>query len=155
MPKTDNLTKGLAVVGTVLVWLPLLAPVFFTVLLLISARRFLFDFLMPAELFPIGLPGALLLLWAAVRARSRVRLIGWSLAIAVALLVGGQALAEVTGLASGATEPAGLWFVLVLGSIAGFCLALAAVGVGGIALLSDLFRQRGSSKSMRPGTVDS
>jgi hypothetical protein len=148
MPKKDALTKVLAVVGTALVWLPLLAPVLFSVLLLISARRFLFDFLLPAELFPVGLPGAVLLLWATVRARSRVRLIGWGLAMAVAMLVGGQALAVATGLASGAMEPTGFWFVLVLGSIAGFCLALAAVGVGGIALLSDLFSQRGSSKSM-------
>jgi hypothetical protein len=138
MRKTDNLTKGLAVVGTTLVWLPLLAPVLFSALLLISAGRFLSDFLMPAELFPVGLPGAVLLFWAAVRARSRVRLIGWSLGIAVALHVGGQMLAEVTGLASGAREAAGLWFVVVLGCIAGYALALLAVGLGGIALLRAL-----------------
>jgi hypothetical protein len=145
MINRDILTRGLPVLGLVLVWFPLLAPVVFCALMLVTARRFLFDFLMPAELFPAALLGSVLLLWAALRARSHVRLIGWGLGIAVALLVGGQLLAEVTGLASGAREPAGLWFVLVLGCIAGYALALLAVGLGGIALLRAVFRPRALS----------
>jgi lipid-A-disaccharide synthase-like uncharacterized protein len=144
MRKTNALTNGLAVLGTVLVWCPLLAPIFFSVMFLIRARLLRFDYLMPAELFPVGLLGGVLLLWAAVRARSRVRLIGWGLGIAAGLLVGGQVLATVTGLASGATEPAGWWPALVLLSLAAYSLALLAVGVGGIGLLRDLFRTGGS-----------
>jgi lipid-A-disaccharide synthase-like uncharacterized protein len=143
MRRTGALTKVLAILGTTLVWLPLLAPIFFSVLFFIRARLLRFDYLMPAELFPVALLGGALLLWAAVRARSRVRLIGGGLGVAVALLVGGQVLAEVTGLASGATEPVGWWPALVLASVAAYSLALVGAGVGGIGLLRDLLRPGG------------
>jgi hypothetical protein len=142
MQKTGVLTRVLAVLGTVLAWCPLLAPIFFSAILLISAGVFRFDYLMPAELFPVALLGGVLLLWAAVRARSRQRLIGGGLGIAAGLLVGGQVLATVTGLASGQTEPAGWWWALVLVSLAAYSLALVVVGVGGLLLLRDLFRPR-------------
>jgi hypothetical protein len=100
---------------------------------------------MPAELFPFALAGGLLLLWAAIRARACLKLIAWGLGIAVGMLVGGQALAVVTGLASGETEPAGLPWALVLGSLIAFTLALVAVGVGGIMLLMNLFKVKKDS----------
>ncbi len=56
------------------------------------------------------------------------------------LLVGGQALAVVTGLASGATEPVGLPWALVLGSLVLYCLAVLAMAVGGYLLLRNLFK---------------
>ena len=95
---------------------------------------------MPAELFPVALVGGGLLIWAALRARSRRRIIGWGLGVAVGSLVGGQALAVVTGLASGETEPTGWWWALVLTSIVVYALALVVIGVGGVMLLRDLFK---------------
>ena len=140
MEKKGVLTKILAIVGTVLVWFPILAPVLLSVAVIITERMFRFDYLMPAELFPATLVGGGLLIWAALRARSRRRLIGWGLGIAVGLLVGGQVLAVVTGLASGETEPAGWWWALVLASIVVYSLALVVIGVGGVLLLRDLFK---------------
>jgi hypothetical protein len=140
MEKKGVLTKILAIAGTVLVWFPILAPVLLSVAFIITRRMFRFDYLMPAELFPVALAGGLLLIWAALRARSRQRLIGWGLVIAAGLLVGGQALAVVTGLASGETEPVGLWWALVLASLVIYTLALVDMGVGGVLLLRDLFR---------------
>jgi len=134
----DKLTKILAIAGTILVWLPMLAPAVFAMIRLIQARRFLFDFLMPAELFPVTLAGGLLLLWAAFRARSRRRIISWGLGIAIGLLVASQALAVVTGLASGETEMGGWQSALVLVLFAGFWLGLLGVGVGGVLLVRDL-----------------
>jgi len=146
MEKRGMLTKILTIVGTALVWFPILAPVLLSVALLVKERVFRFDYLMPAELFLFALAGGGLLIWAALRARLRWRLIGWGLAIALGLLMGGQALAVLTGLASGETEPVGLWFALVLASIVGFSLALVAVGVGGLLLLRAVF------KTSRPPT---
>ena len=83
--------------------------------------------------------GGGLLFWAALRARSHHRLVGWGLGIAAGLLVGGQVLAVATGLASGETEPAGWQWALVLASIAAYSLTLIVVGVGGVLLLRDLF----------------
>jgi hypothetical protein len=134
-------TKILAVAGTVLVWIPLLAPVFFSVIFLIQTGMFRMDYLMPAELFLFALVGGILLLWAALRARARRGLIGGGFAAAVSLPVIGQAIASRTGLASGEIEPMGWQWALVLAALAAYCLALAVVGVGGILLLFDLFKR--------------
>jgi hypothetical protein len=140
MHKTGTFTKILAIVGTVLIWFPILAPVLLAVGSLAGGHGFRFDYLMPAELFPVVLLGAGLLLWAAFRARAHGRLIGWGLAAAVGLLVGGQAIAVVTGLASGAAEPEGWRWGMVLASIVGYVLSIIAMGVGGLRLLRDLFK---------------
>lgn len=140
MEKKDVLTKILAIVGTVLAWFPIVAPILLTVASVLQEHKFRFDYLMPAELFPFALTGSLLLLWAGLRARSHWKLIAWGLGIAVALLIGSQALAVVTGLASGATEPTGVWWIFVLALLAVFTLSLIAIGVGGVLLLRDLFK---------------
>jgi hypothetical protein len=140
MGKRDARTKGLAIAGTVLVWLPIVLPVFLGLAYYLRARAFLFDYLAPAEVAPVALVGVCLLLWAALRARSRQKLIAWGIGIAVAALFGSQALAVVTGLASGETEPAGIWWALVLGLYTLYPLALILIGVGGVLLLRDLFK---------------
>jgi hypothetical protein len=130
MSKTGVFTKVLAVAGTVLAWFPVLATILTGAGISIRTRQLRFDYLMPAELFPIVLVGTGLLLWAALRARSRRALIAWGLGLMVAFLVGGQALAVVTG-----------WpWALVLGSIAVYCLAVIEVGVAGVLLVRDLFQ---------------
>ena len=139
MEKKDLLTKILAIAGTFFAWLPILAPVFLSVIVIIQGRIFLFDYLMPAELFPLALLGGGLLVWAALRARSRLAPIAWGLGLSIGLLVGSQLLAVITGLASGETEPAGFWWLLVLAMIAAYSLALILTGVGGSLLLRDLF----------------
>lgn len=141
MEKKDILTKILAIAGTMLVWLPVLAPVLLFVAVTIRAGMFRVDYFMPAELFPAALAGGGLLLWAALRARSRQSLIGWGLGIAASLLAGGQLLAVVTGLASGETESSGWAWILVLASIFVYSLGLVMIGIGGLLLLRDLFRQ--------------
>ncbi len=140
MEKKSLLTKILAVIGTILIWFPILAPRVFSAALIITRRIFHFDYLMPAELFPVFLVGGGLLVWAAFRSHSQRKLIGWGMGIAAALLVGSQVLAVITGLASGETEPAGWQWAVVLASLAGYCFALIAVGIGGVLLLKDLFR---------------
>ncbi len=153
MGKKDILTKILAIAGTALVWFPILAPVVISVSGFIAERMARFDFLMPAELFPAVLAGGGLLVWAALRARSRRGLIGWGLVAAVGMLVGGQALAVATGLASGDAEPAGWPWALVLASIGVYSLALVVVAVGGVLLVRDLFRHPSSPTRSTYGDV--
>jgi hypothetical protein len=141
MEERGVLTRTLAIVGTALVWFPILPPTLFAVVALVAEGMFRFDYLMLAELFPAALIGGGLLLWAAIRARSRRALLGWSLGIAVVSLVASQALAVVTGLASGRTEPAGWPWALVVASLAVYDLALVVMGVGAVLLIRDLFRR--------------
>ncbi len=140
MEKKDSLTKFLAIIGTALACIPILAPVIFTMLLAIREGIFRFDYLMPAELFSAALIGGGLLIWAALRARSHQKMIGWGLLIAAFLLVGGQAFAIITGLASGATEAAGWRLASVLALLVLYTLALIVVDIGGLLLLRDLFK---------------
>ena len=140
MAKKGVLTKILAVVGMVLVWFPIMATIVISVAGSIGDRVFRFDYLMPAELFPAAFIGGGLLMWAALRARLRRKLIGWSLGIAVGLPAGGQALAVATGLASGETNPAR---ALVVVSIAVYVLVLVEIGTAGVLLSRDLFFQNG------------
>jgi hypothetical protein len=140
MKERNVLTKILALAGTVLVWFPVLAPILLSVVVIITDHTFQFDYLMPAELFPFAVAGGVLLIWAARRARSRQRLIGWGLGTAAGLVVSGQVLAVITGLASGETEPAGRWWMLVIASLVIYSLALVVIGAGGVLLLRDLFK---------------
>jgi hypothetical protein len=144
MSKKDVFTWILAGAGSALVWFTVLAPLLLSAFSLISSHRFRFDYLMPAELFPFAFSGGGLLLWAAVRAHSLQRLIGWGLAIAVVLLAGSQALALVTGLASGRMAPTGWLWVLVLSTLGIYSLAVIAMGIGGAALMAGL------SKALHP-----
>jgi hypothetical protein len=140
MQKKDVLTKVLAIAGTVLVWFPILAPVFFSIEHFLRARRFMIDYLMPAELFPAVLLGGILLLWAAFRAKRQRKLTAWSFAAAIVLPFLGVGLATVTGLASSETAEGGWQSALVLAFIALYILAVILLGVAGILLIRDVFK---------------
>ena len=142
MENKGTLTKFLAIAGTVLVWLPILAPIVFSLIRFIQRRIFQFDYLMPAELGLFAFGGGILLLVAAIRAHSRRGLIGWGLGIAFVMIIGGQALAVVTGLADGSTEIGGWQWTLVLGSLVLYTLAIVEIGVGGVLVLRDLFKHQ-------------
>lgn len=144
MKNNDLLTKILAIAGTVLAWIPILLPVVFWLVRLLQGGRGMFDFLMPAELFPLFLVGGGLLLWAALRVRIQHQLIAWSLGIGVFMVIASQGLAVVTGLASGETAMGGWQWALVLGGLAIYTLAAIVLGIGGIRLLQGLFKSKPS-----------
>ncbi|MBN1401950.1 MAG: hypothetical protein JXA74_14005 [Anaerolineae bacterium] len=150
MAKEGTFTKVLALAGTVLAWFPILATILTALPRLIVRHMLRIDYLMPAELFPFALVGGGLLLWAALRARTQRGLIAWGLALAGAFLVGGQALAVITGLASGDAEPTGWPWALVLASLALYTAALIELGVAGILLLRDLFGRRARGEPLAP-----
>ncbi len=141
MEKRDALTKTLAILGVILVWFPILAPILLTVVFLFTRGQFRFDFLMPAELFAFALAGGLLLTWASYRAGSYRRWIISCLAIAVGALFGAQGLAVVTGLADGRIPAKGFWFAVVLSLLAVYIVALIFLGFGGAWLVKDIFKK--------------
>jgi hypothetical protein len=134
------LIKILAVIGTVLVCLPLLAPFVFSAFMYSRSQMFRFDYLMPAELFPVVLIGGALLLTASLLSKLYRKLICWSLGIAFGLLIAGQATAVVTGLANGDIGPDSIWMPVVMGTIIGYALTLFVLGYGGVLLLKQLFK---------------
>lgn len=135
------LTRDLALIGALLAWFPIVATVVFAVAGSLRDRVVRLDYLMPAELAPAAFIGGLLLLWAALRAHAWRGPIGLGLGLMLASLVGGQALAVATGLASGARQPTDWAWTLVLVALAAYTLALAEVGIAGGLLVRDLFRR--------------
>jgi hypothetical protein len=142
MAKKMVLTKTLAIGGTVLVWFPILAPILFSIVSFVAERKPRLDYLMPMELFLFALVGSGLLLWATLRAHSRVKLIVWGIGMAVFMFFGVQWFAEVTGMASGETEPVGWMWGIAIASLVVYTLGIILVGTGGALLLRDLFKRR-------------
>jgi hypothetical protein len=142
MERKDDLTKILAVAGTVLVWFPILAPLAIAVVLFTVERRLLVDYLMPMELFPFLLAGSGLLLWAASRAHSHLKWVAGGLGTAILMFFGVQGFAEISGLASGRTEPVGWIFGIAIAGLVLYTIGVLLVGTGGALLLRDLFRKK-------------
>lgn len=139
MSSNNFFSKALVVGGAVLVWLPLLAPLFFGVISYVTDGVFRFDYLMPAELFLVVLVGGGMLVWAAQRSGVYLKPILLGMVEAIMALIAAQATAVVTGLASGETAVGGWQWAVVLALLALYWLAVAFTGVMAIALLRELF----------------
>jgi len=133
MEKKAVLSKILAIVGTVLVWIPILAPVVFGFVSLGMDGIYRFDYLMPAELGILAFGGGVLLLWAAIRARSRQGITAWGLGIAAGSIA--------VLMAFGDVEPGSLKWALVVGLLSAYSLAIVVMGIGGVLLCRDLFKK--------------
>lgn len=144
MGKKRVVTKILAIAGTVLVWAPIVFLLLTSVVGTIASGILRVDYLIPAELFPAVLAGALLLLWAAWRSRSYRKLVGFSLLAAVLFLFACQGTAVISGLASGKMEAAGPVWVLVLILLNLYSVMLVVLCIAGILLLRKLYRKTDS-----------
>jgi len=138
MKKNNVLTHILGWVGTVLVSLPIFAPILFTVLAFLHGGGLHFDYLMPAELFMFILTGGMVLIWAALRKQLYSKQLIWGVVAAIAALAGSQSLAVASGLASGAREASGVWWISVLALLGIYICACVWIWVHGVRLLRSL-----------------
>jgi len=134
-------TKSLAVVGTIFIFIPIAAPLFFGFLHFLRSNKFMVDYLMPAELFPVIVVGIALLLWAAIRRRACIRWLTWSIILMVITLVGGMLIARWSGLAADEIEPIGFWWSVVMGAIILYIFTVICIGFAGCHLIKILFTQ--------------
>lgn len=148
--KKKILTKLLAVLGTIFVWLPVLAPVVFGFFSLAGSGKFHLDYLMPFELFPVVFAGFVLLVIAAKVAKRRLKGILWGIGVVFFMIVASQGIAMASGLASGRIEPQGIWWGIVLGGIWLGIVAIAFVGVIGILLIKDLYMKHDQQPPVEP-----
>jgi hypothetical protein len=133
------LNKIMVIIGTVLVWFPIITPILLGLSFLGRRPVFRVDYLMPAELFPVVLVGGLLLLWSSLRMKALRGLVISTLVGSVVFYVGMDLIAVATGLASGATQPAGWQFALVITVLILYILVVIAMGIAGILLWRLLF----------------
>jgi hypothetical protein len=140
MGKHDALTKTLAVVGTTLLVLPLVAPLVLGLGLLGGPMGYRVDYLMPFEVYPIALVGMALVLWASIRAHARTKAVG----AAIAVMLGGFALAavaaQVTGIANSEEELEAWRYAVTIGFAAMSLLGQAALAAIGALIARDSIR---------------
>lgn len=144
MKKYGALNRGLAIAGTVLVAFPIVAMLFMALERLIRSGRFRADWLIPAELFPMVFVGAVALLVAALRSRTRRALIGWVIGVMFGCIALGAIYTMASGLASGRTEPEGFVWVVAVVLIGGFVVSVGVLSIAGALLTVDLFRGHGA-----------
>ena len=138
MKNKNILTKVLSLAGTILIWLPILFTAGIS-LIGFAARGFLrFDYLLPLEVFPLALAGSALLFWAAFQMEFCKKIIGWSFAAMLASLFGSQAVAVLSGLASGITETGGTAWGFIIFLIAAYWLTLILTGIAGVLLIKKI-----------------
>ncbi len=138
MDKNPILTKSLAIIATVVLWFPLAVMVGMSIAHLIGTGKILMDYLIPGELFFVVAAGALLLLWAAIRARRFIKPLVWGIVLGLLGLVASQGTAMLTGIATGEREPTGGLLALVLGIYLVYVLAEIFLGITGIRLWRSL-----------------
>lgn len=134
MDKKPGLTKFLALIGTILVWFPIAAAIFFSLARLVRAGMFNIDYMIPAEVFFIILAGGALLVWAAARAHKYLKAVLWTFGMSIVLLLAALGVAVVTGLNTGATPEGGWESALTVAGLIGSDLAVIALGIVGIKL---------------------
>lgn len=131
--------RVLAVGGTVLIGVPLVAPVVLLLAALIMDGRPRFDYLIPGELIAVVFAGAAALLGAAILAHRFRWATATGLGLIVALFVLIGVTADSTGLASGEARAEGWPLALVAGSYSLYVLAVLADTVVGVLLCRRLF----------------
>ncbi len=132
--KGNRLTTLIAIIGTNLILLPVVLPLIFGLIHLAKAGEFLFDWLMPAELLPVVLLGAALLIWAALRAKQYRLWIILSIGIGLLLLAAGLTYAQTSGLAQSPEGTMPGQETVVTALVLLFDLGVLITGIGGVLL---------------------
>ncbi len=124
-----KLNKTLALFGLILIWTPLVLPVIFGSAHLVQTGEFLFDFLMPGELFFMVFGGLVLLTISAKRSKKYFKdIFGFSIA-AVSLFLILIALGQAEG---------GFKLIAVLSIMIAYDLLILVTGILGVMLYRSL-----------------
>lgn len=146
-------TKVLAVFGAVLVSLPILATLLTGVEGSVAAGALRIDWLMPGELGVFALVGAAMLLTASLLSRRRRTLVVVGILVMVGAAIAGAVFAQLSGLATGATEPVGWPVVALIGLVAVYTAGIVELAVSGVLLSMDLLRHHAPPAGTATPTV--
>ncbi len=140
--KINLLTKFLGIGGTVLIWFPIFASIVTGIIGSIMSRQVLFDFLMPAELAFFAILGGIMLIWAAIRAKIKIKPMVWLLILLIVMLFGSQGIAVASGIASGERSGTGWMFYLIIGMLGVYTFFLIILGILGILTVKAISKQK-------------
>lgn len=134
--------KILAIGGEILTGLPILFPLAVSFPTLFRSGRVNFDYLFPAEMFPIVLLGGIMLLVSTILVRTHIKWIAWTFGAVVLTLAALMIVPIVTGLDNSIEQPAGNLMLILQGIVALHWLAIIALVIGGIILIVALFKKK-------------
>jgi hypothetical protein len=141
--KTRQLvSRLLAVIGTLLVWIPVVAPLLFALSRAARGAGFRYDYLLPAEIFPLSLVGAGLLIAAALLLHQRLLPILLPAGLMMALFGLVIWTAQATGLADGRVAMGGWQEYLVTGLLGLFSLVGVALAVFAVRLSAAVWQRQ-------------
>lgn len=143
MARNDVFARSLAIVGTVLVALPLLAPVALGIGMIGRFGALRIDYLMPFEVYPVTVAGVVLLVAASLRLAASRKAIGSTIAVMFATLVLTGVSAQVTGIANSPEQLEAWKYVLTAGLGAASLAAQAVLAVLGARLFRSAHREAG------------
>ena len=141
MKKQSVFTRVLIIVGSILVWVLALLQIVFSFRPLPGGGKFHLDYLLPAVLALFCLLGGVLLIWAAIRAKTGRKLVIWSFAAAVFFLVYSQLMTVWLGLVADQLGESAWQMTIVFGLQLLYWAALALLGIAGIRLWGLLRKQ--------------
>jgi hypothetical protein len=143
MKKQNPLARVLAIIGTVLVALPLVFPLATSLPSIGSPGGYRVDYLMPFELYPITLIGTALILWASLRAHMRRAAVARAIGAMLGFFILCAIAAQVTGIANSVEQLEKWRYMLTAGLGVASLLGQVALIVVGVLLVRDLFATRG------------
>ena len=141
MKNNTVLIKTLAITGTVIVLSPFAFMIITSIAGSIRMGVFRMDYLIPAEMAPLVLLGALMIFWSALLSKYNLKLIIITMAAAMIFLIGSMVIAAASGLASGAMEPKGTVWAVVIITLILYGITTAGIGVEGIMVIKRLFKK--------------
>ena len=148
MDRKTVVTRVLVIAGTILALFPLVATMVTSIIGSIMNRKFLMDYLMPAELGLFYLTGGIFLVLASFLVKAHRKLITVSFGLAEALFLGFTLVADASGLASGsiASESEKTFMTIVFVMLGFHILCMLITDIGAILLWKDIlgpvFRRR-------------
>lgn len=138
--------RVMTVAGVMIVWSPLVLMLLTGIPRLFRSGMLQFDYLLPAELFPLLLIGGLLLLAVSLSQKLERRLVGLGMLIPVASLLLLILFANVSGMDKSPTSPTGFQMAMIAFFMIAYTAGVGLLGVGGLRLHKQISRIPASSE---------
>lgn len=136
--KSKKMMKILTIIGTILLFVPFVFMVLTSIVGSIIRQKFLMDYLITMELFPVILIGSLMIVVVSFMAKiNKKRSIALTSLLCLSLIAP-QAIAVVTGIASGDTPPQGAMWLLILFLVLMYNVILTAVCVNAVRIYNKI-----------------
>ena len=130
----------MAIFGSFLSLLPSFLTIIVSLAHFVKSGKFLFDYLIPAELFPAPMTGAFLIAMAALMEQLNIKRLSSAFITMIVSLATALGIAYFSGMSSGARAAQGLPFIAAVVFIALYSISTIWVGYEGVRIARKLIK---------------